>query len=53
MNRLQGVRINNRHIEVIIRPMRRKVETIEPGDSRILRGEQVERAAALGDRAAA
>jgi DNA-directed RNA polymerase subunit beta' len=41
--RLQGVKINDKHIEVIIRQMLRKVEITEPGDSRYLRGEQVER----------
>ncbi|MCK7594276.1 DNA-directed RNA polymerase subunit beta' [Pseudomarimonas salicorniae] len=41
--RLQGVKINDKHIEVIIRQMLRKVEVTEPGDSRFLRGEQVER----------
>ncbi len=41
--RLQGVRINDKHIEVIIRQMLRKVEVTEAGDSRYLRGEQVER----------
>ncbi len=42
--RLQGVRINDKHIEVIIRQMLRKVEILEPGDTRFLRGEQVDRA---------
>ncbi len=41
--RLQGVKINDKHIEVIIRQMLRKVEVTEPGDTRFLRGEQVER----------
>ena len=41
--RLQGVKINDKHIEVIIRQMLRKVEVLAPGDSRLLRGEQVER----------
>jgi DNA-directed RNA polymerase subunit beta' len=41
--RLQGVKINDKHIEVIIRQMLRKAEITEPGDSRYLRGEQVER----------
>jgi DNA-directed RNA polymerase subunit beta' len=40
--RLQGVKINDKHIEVIIRQMLRKVEILEPGDTRFLRGEQVE-----------
>jgi DNA-directed RNA polymerase subunit beta' len=41
--RLQGVKINDKHIEVIIRQMLRKVEIMEPGDTRFLRGEQVDR----------
>ncbi|MDH5741035.1 MAG: hypothetical protein OEY77_11980 [Nitrospira sp.] len=41
--RLQGVKINDKHIEVIVRQMLRKVEIREPGDSRFLKGEQVER----------
>ena len=39
--RLQGVRINDKHIEVIVRQMLRKVEIKEPGDSGLIRGEQV------------
>jgi DNA-directed RNA polymerase subunit beta' len=42
--RLQGVRINDKHIEVIIRQMLRKVEVPDPGDTRFIRGEQVDRA---------
>ena len=45
--RLQGVKINDKHIEVIVRQMLRKVEITEPGDTDLLRGEQVERARAL------
>ncbi|WP_367670444.1 DNA-directed RNA polymerase subunit beta' [Sodalis-like secondary symbiont of Drepanosiphum platanoidis] len=40
--RLQGVKINDKHIEVIIRQMLRKATIIEPGDSLFLKGEQVE-----------
>ncbi len=40
--RLQGVKINDKHIEVIIRQMLRKVEVTSTGDSRFLRGEQVD-----------
>jgi len=40
--RLQGVRINDKHIEVIVRQMLRKVEITDPGASEFLRGEQVE-----------
>ncbi len=39
--RLQGVRINDKHIEVIIRQMLRKVNITDPGDSSFLKGEQV------------
>ncbi|GIX35275.1 MAG: DNA-directed RNA polymerase subunit beta' [Lysobacteraceae bacterium] len=49
--RLQGVKINDKHIEVIIRQMLRKVEITEPGDSRYLRGEQVERVRLLEENA--
>ncbi len=45
--RLQGVKINDKHIEVIIRQMLRKVEVADPGDTRFLRGEQVDRARVL------
>jgi DNA-directed RNA polymerase subunit beta' len=45
--RLQGVKINDKHIEVIIRQMLRKVEVTVPGDTRFLRGEQVERSRIL------
>jgi len=41
--RLQGVKINDKHIEVIIRQMLRKVEIVSPGDTRFLKGEQVEK----------
>jgi DNA-directed RNA polymerase subunit beta' len=41
--RLQGVKINDKHIEAIIRQMLRKVEITEPGDTTYLRGEQVDR----------
>ncbi|NEV63000.1 DNA-directed RNA polymerase subunit beta' [Thiorhodococcus minor] len=40
--RLQGVKINDKHIEVIVRQMLRKVEVTAPGDTTLLRGEQVE-----------
>ena len=41
--RLQGVKINDKHIEVIIRQMLRKVEISDSGDTRFLLGEQVDR----------
>ncbi|HWJ94533.1 MAG TPA: DNA-directed RNA polymerase subunit beta', partial [Telluria sp.] len=40
--RLQGVKINDKHIEVIIRQMLRKVELAESGETGFLRGEQVD-----------
>ena len=40
--RLQGVKINDKHIETIIRQMLRKVEVTQVGDARFLQGEQVE-----------
>ena len=41
--RLQGVRINDKHIEVIVRQMLQKVEIADPGDTTFLAGEQVDR----------
>jgi len=41
--RLQGVKINDKHIEVIVRQMLQKVEVSEPGDSTLLVGEVVDR----------
>ena len=41
--RLQGVKINDKHIEVIVRQMLQKVEIIEPGDTTFLAGEQVDK----------
>ncbi|MFP3019401.1 MAG: DNA-directed RNA polymerase subunit beta' [Arsenophonus sp.] len=40
--RLQGVKINDKHIEVIVRQMLRKVTILNPGNSEFLEGEQVE-----------
>jgi len=40
--RLQGVKINDKHIEVIVRQMLRKVEIEDPGESGLIRGEQLE-----------
>jgi DNA-directed RNA polymerase subunit beta' len=40
--RLQGVKINDKHIEVIVRQMLRKVDITDAGDSNFLAGEQVE-----------
>jgi DNA-directed RNA polymerase subunit beta' len=47
--RLQGVKISDKHIEVIIRQMLRRVEIKSPGDSVFLSGEQVEKIRVLND----
>ena len=53
--RLQGVKINDKHIEVIVRQMLRRVSIVDPGETRFIIGEQVERAEVLeeNDRAKA
>jgi DNA-directed RNA polymerase subunit beta' len=53
--RLQGVKINDKHIEVIIRQMLRKTEVATSGETGLLRGEQLDRSRALdiNDRALA
>ncbi len=52
--RLQGVKINDKHIEVIVRQMLRKVEITSVGDTRLLRGEQVDQSVLMaGERACA
>ena len=45
--RLQGVKINDKHIEVIVRQMLRRVQIVNPGDSAYIAGEQVERSELL------
>ncbi|CAK0741679.1 RNA polymerase subunit beta' [Gammaproteobacteria bacterium] len=45
--RLQGVKINDKHIEVIIRQMLRKLEILDPGDTHLIKGEQVDRTVLL------
>jgi DNA-directed RNA polymerase subunit beta' len=45
--RLQGVKINDKHIEVIVRQMLRRVQILNPGDSAYIAGEQVERSELL------
>ena len=45
--RLQGVKINDKHIEVIVRQMLRRVSITDSGDTRFIPGEQVERAEVL------
>ena len=42
--RLQGVKISDKHIEVIVRQMLRRVQILDTGDTRFITGEQVERA---------
>ena len=42
--RLQGVKINDKHIEVIVRQMLRRVQVEDPGETEFIQGEQVERA---------
>lgn len=47
--RLQGVKINDKHIEVIVRQMLRKVEITSVGDTRLLRGEQVDQSVLMAE----
>jgi DNA-directed RNA polymerase subunit beta' len=47
--RLQGVKINDKHIEVIVRQMLRRVSVSDSGDTRFIQGEQVERAEILAE----
>ena len=47
--RLQGVKINDKHIEVIVRQMLRRVQVVDAGDTRFILGEQVERADLLDE----
>ena len=46
--RLQGVKINDKHIEVIVRQMLRKAEVVESGDTGLVPGEQIDRSRVLG-----
>ena len=45
--RLQGVKINDKHIEVIVRQMLRRVVVVDPGNTGLIPGEQVERSEVL------
>jgi len=45
--RLQGVKINDKHVEVILRQMLRKVTIVDPGETNFIRGDQVEYTQAL------
>jgi DNA-directed RNA polymerase subunit beta' len=47
--RLQGVKINDKHIEVIVRQMLRRVQVVNPGDTGYIPGEQVERSELLDE----
>jgi DNA-directed RNA polymerase subunit beta' len=47
--RLQGVKINDKHIEVIVRQMLRRVNVLDTGDTKFIKGEQVERAHLLDE----
>ncbi|MGC3963298.1 MAG: DNA-directed RNA polymerase subunit beta' [Rhodocyclaceae bacterium] len=47
--RLQGVKINDKHIEVIVRQMLRRTVISDPGDTRFIREEQVERSELLDE----
>ncbi len=47
--RLQGVKINDKHIEVIIRQMLRKTEVSQAGDSAFIKGEQIELSRVLAE----
>ena len=47
--RLQGVKINDKHIEVIVRQMLRRALVVDPGDTKFIRGEQVEKAHLLDE----
>ena len=47
--RLQGVKINDKHIEVIVRQMLRRVQIVDTGDTRFIPGEQVERSDLLDE----
>jgi DNA-directed RNA polymerase subunit beta' len=47
--RLQGVKINDKHIEVIVRQMLRRINIVDAGDTAFIPGEQVERAELLNE----
>jgi DNA-directed RNA polymerase subunit beta' len=47
--RLQGVRINDKHIEVVVRQMIRRVEIKDPGNTDFMPGEQVDRSVCLNE----
>jgi DNA-directed RNA polymerase subunit beta' len=47
--RLQGVKINDKHIEVIVRQMLRRIQIVDAGDTSYITGEQVERSELLDE----
>lgn len=47
--RLQGVKINDKHIEVIVRQMLRRVNIVDAGDTKFITGEQIERSELLNE----
>ena len=47
--RLQGVKINDKHIEVIVRQMLRRLQIADPGDTKYITGEQAERSDLLDE----
>ena len=47
--RLQGVKINDKHIEVIVRQMLRRVQIVDAGETKFITGEQVERSHLLDE----
>ncbi|MBR6412389.1 MAG: DNA-directed RNA polymerase subunit beta' [Alphaproteobacteria bacterium] len=51
--RLQGVKINDKHIEVIVRQMMRKMEVTDPGDTTLLVGEQIDKDTLIAENAKA
>jgi DNA-directed RNA polymerase subunit beta' len=51
--RLQGVPINDKHIEVIVRQMLQKVEIMEPGDTGLIKGDHLDKAEAEAENAKA
>ena len=51
--RLQGVKINDKHIEVIVRQMMQKLEVVDAGDTTLLVGEQVDKETLIAENAKA
>jgi len=53
VHRLQGVKINDKNIEVIVRQMMRKMEVTDPGDTTLLVGEQIDKDTLIAENAKA